>query len=360
MVNPATTRNRGFRRFGTLSAPQPPRISPTAPGVDGRLRIWHMLANAIDSAAAPPAGERGQGGPDMSDTRVTFASQGLTLAGSVRVPEGLKPGEKRPAFIVMHGFGSNMNSSNVLEPCKMFDKLGYVTLRFDMPGCGDSEGPRGHLICLEQVQAASDALSFLAKHPGVEGDRIGMIGSSFGAAIAVYVCGVDRRVAAAISSGGWGDGERKFRGQHPTPAAWNKFTAMLAEGKRHREKTGASLMVPRYDIVPIPEHLRRHLSQNSIEMFTAETAQSMFDFRADDVIGKAAGRPVLLLHSSVDSVTPTEQSIEMFKRAGQPCDLHLFAETDHFMFAETNTRVRSVIYDWLDQYFPVRARAAAA
>ena len=114
-----------------------------------------------------------------------------------------------------------------------------------------------------------------------------MIGSSFGAAIAVYVCGVDKRVAAAISSGGWGDGERKFRGQHPGEAAWKKFTDMLAEGKRHREKTGESLMVPRYDIVPIPEHLRGHLAQNSIQMFTAETAQSMFDFRADDVIGKA-------------------------------------------------------------------------
>ena len=182
----------------------------------------------------------------------------------------------------------------------------------------------------------------------------------FRSAIAVYVIGVDKRVAAAISSGGWGDGERKFRGQHPGDAAWKKFTDMLAEGKRHREKTGKSLMVPRYDIVPIPEHLRGHLSQNSIQMFTAETAQSMMDFRADDVIGNAKGRPVLLLHSSVDSVTPTEQSIEMFKRSSQPCDLHLFAETDHFMFAESNTRVRSVIYDWLDKYFPAQARAKAA
>jgi alpha-beta hydrolase superfamily lysophospholipase len=135
---------------------------------------------------------------------------------------------------------------------------------------------------------------------------------------------------------------------------------MLAEGKKHREQTGKSLMVPRYDIVPIPEHLRGHLASNSIQMFTAETAQSMYDFVADDVIGQAAGRPILLLHSSVDSVTPTEQSIEMFKRAAQPCDLHLFAETDHFMFSESNTRVRSVIYDWLDKYFPVQARAKAA
>jgi uncharacterized protein len=312
-----------------------------------------MLGTAMRAARAKSHTGRS---PSMNETSVTFMSKGLKLAGVVRVPAGVQPGEKRPAFIVMHGFGSNMNSSNVTEPCAMFEKLGYVTLRFDMPGCGISEGERGHLICLDQVQAASDGLTMLAQNPNVDGARIGVIGSSFGAAVAVYVAGVDKRVAAAISSGGWGDGERKFRGQHPGEAAWKKFTDMLAEGKRHREKTGTSLMVPRYDIVPIPEHLRGHLSQNSIQMFTAETAQSMFDFRADD----AAGRPILLLHSSVDSVTPTEQSIEMFKRSAQPCDLHLFAETDHFMFAESNTRVRSVIYDWLDKYFPVKAQAKAA
>jgi alpha-beta hydrolase superfamily lysophospholipase len=102
------------------------------------------------------------------------------------------------------------------------------------------------------------------------------------------------------------------------------------------------------------------LPPGSIEKFPAETAQSMVDFRADDVIGKIAPRPVLLLHASNDSVTPTEQSVEMFKRANQPCDLHLFAEVDHFMFSEANSRVRSVIYDWLNRYFPVRAQAQAA
>src|SRR6476619_2674024 len=132
----------------------------------------------------------------MSDTKISFQSMGRKLSGAVRVPDGVKPGEKRPAFIVMHGFGSNSNSSNVLEPCAMFEKLGYVTIRFDMPGCGESEGDRGHLICLDQVQAASDALTFLAQNPNVDPDRIGAIGSSFGAAVAVYVIGADKRVAA--------------------------------------------------------------------------------------------------------------------------------------------------------------------
>ena len=47
----------------------------------------------------------------MSDTKITFTSGGKKLAGAVRVPDGVKPGEKRPAFIVMHGFGSNSSSS---------------------------------------------------------------------------------------------------------------------------------------------------------------------------------------------------------------------------------------------------------
>ena len=291
----------------------------------------------------------------MPEERVTFRSDGLELAGHVGIPDGLKSGERRPAFMVLHGFGSNMKAGNVVQPAAMFRQLGYVTLRFDMRGCGESDGEKGRLICLDQVADTRNGLSFLSQHPHVDPQRIAVTGSSFGAAVAVYTGGVDERVAAVISVSGWGHGERKFRGQHPTPEAWEKFTAMLEEGRRHRERTGQSLMVPRYDIVPIPQHLRGHLNEQSVQMFPAETAQSMFDFRAEDVIGNIAPRPLLLLHSASDSVTPTEQSIEMFRHAGQPTELHLFAETDHFMFAEGNTRVHRVVGDWLAQYFPVYA-----
>jgi pimeloyl-ACP methyl ester carboxylesterase len=288
----------------------------------------------------------------MNEETVTFPSAGLRLSGVVRVPEGVKPGERRAAFLVLHGFGSNKNSPTMLGPAKVLNDLGYVTLRFDMRGCGDSEGERGRVICLEQVEDTRDALTFLAQHPAVDGGRIGLIGSSFGGAVSVYAGGVDERVAAVVSNGGWGDGERKFRGQHKSPADWARFTKMLEDGRAHRAKTGTSLMVPRYDIVPIPPHLRTNLAKDSIEMFPAETAQSMFDFRADDVVGKIAPRPLLLIHAANDSVTPTEQSVEMFRRAGQPAELHLFSDADHFMFAETSTRVWSVLRDWLGNYFP--------
>jgi hypothetical protein len=295
----------------------------------------------------------------MAEERVTFKFNGLTLAGALRVPEGVGAGEQRPGFMVLHGFGSNMNAGNVLRPCAILEALGYVTLRFDMPGCGASEGEKGRLICLEQVGAVSEALNLLTRHRQVDPARIGVMGSSFGAAVAVYSGGVEPRIAAVVSASGWGHGERKFRGQHPTPEAWAKFTAMLEEGKRHRERTGKSLMVPRYDIVPIPPEMRTHVAEGSIQMFPAETAQSMYDFRAEDVVAQIAPRPLLLLHSATDQVTPVEQSVGLFLNAGQPTELHLFADTDHFMFAESNTRVRRIVQDWLAEYFPVRAAAAA-
>src|ERR1700694_6058607 len=111
----------------------------------------------------------------MPEQRVTFKADGLTLAGVVRVPDGVNASERRAAFMVLHGFGSNMNAGNVLKPCAMLGELGYVTLRFDMPGCGDSEGEKGRLNCLEQVSAVSQALSMLAQHPKVERGRIALI-----------------------------------------------------------------------------------------------------------------------------------------------------------------------------------------
>jgi uncharacterized protein len=291
----------------------------------------------------------------MTEQAVTFASAGLKISGVVHVPRGLKPSERRAAFLVLHGFGSNKTSSNTMQPTKVLRDLGYVVLRFDMRGCGDSEGEFGRVICLEQVEDTRNALTFLAQHPAVDPHRIALIGSSFGGAVAIYTGGVDQRVAAVISNGGWGDGERKFRGQHKSPEAWARFTNMLKEGREHRARTNKSLMVPRYDIVPIPPHLRSNLANKSVEFFPAETAQSMFDFRADDVVGRIAPRPLLLLHAANDSVTPTEQSIELFKRAGQPTELHLISDADHFMFGEGNTRVWDLLRGWLTAYFPATA-----
>ena len=88
----------------------------------------------------------------MNEESVKIPSAGLNLSGVVRVPDGVGRGERRAAFLVLHGFGSNKESGNVLQPVKVLNDLGYVTLRFDMRGCGKSEGEFGRIVCLEQVE----------------------------------------------------------------------------------------------------------------------------------------------------------------------------------------------------------------
>lgn len=288
------------------------------------------------------------------EEKITFESAGgLKLAGTVSIPDDLKRGEKRPGFIVLHGFGSNSSAGNTIQPCQMLNKWGYVTLRFDMRGCGDSEGEFGRVICLEQVEDTQYALDYFLNRSEISGNRIGLMASSFGAAVAIYTAGIDERPAAVVSSVGWGNGERKFRAQHATSQDWKKFTDMLSAGAMHKRQTGKSLMVSRYDIVPIPKFLRTHLAQKSVMQFPVETAQSMFDFNAEEVVGNIAPRPLLLLHAARDSICPTEQSIELFKNAGEPTELHLISGVDHFLLAEGNARVKHIVKDWVDRYFSI-------
>ena len=222
-----------------------------------------------------------------------------------------------------------------------------------MRGCGESEGEPARILCLDQVEDTQNALTYMASRDDVEADRIGVMGHSFGAAVAVYAGGVDERIACVISSCGWGDGETKFQRQHNGPGEWERFTKMLADGKAHRKKTGKSLMASRWDIVPIPEHLRQYLAPDSIMEFPVETAQSMFDFRANEVVGNIAPRPLMLFHSANDSVTPTEQSIGLFENAGNSTELILLADIDHFPFSINNPRPREILKIWLNTYLPI-------
>jgi len=294
------------------------------------------------------------------EERVTFPSAGHQLVGVLHRPDDLRPGERRAAIIVLHGFGGTMEGAGGSNPAQFFCDMGYVALRFDFRGCGQSPGERGRIICLEEVEDARNALSFLATRPEVAPTQIALMGESFGAAVAVYGGGVDDRVAAVISSGGWGDGEKKFRRQHRGDEAWARFTKMIADGQRERARTGKTVMVPRFDVVPIPVKLRGLLPAGSLMEFPLETVESMMAFRANDVVGNIAPRPLLLLHSAKDSVTPTEQSVDLFNRAGQPTDLHLMADVDHFMFTHQSALVDALIRHWLDKHLPARAVARPA
>jgi alpha-beta hydrolase superfamily lysophospholipase len=284
--------------------------------------------------------------------KLSFMSDGLKLSAVMHVPDGRKPGQRLPAFVVLHGFVGSKDESHAEIQATMLEQMGYVTLRFDFRCCGESEGERGQVRCFDQVVDAKNALTYLTGREEVDAARIGVVGHSFGAAVAVYSAGVDDRFACVISSCGWGDGERKFRGQHPTPEAWAKFTGLLEQGRRQKNETGESMWISRFDAVPIPEALRNNLSPKAIMEIPVETAWSMYNFRADDVVADISPRPILFFHTANDGITPTEQSIRMFEKAGAPAELMLISGTSHFpLAAQDAPRTKALIKGWLDKFF---------
>ncbi len=50
------------------------------------------------------------------------------------------------------------------------------------------------------------------------------------------------------------------------------------------------------------------------------------------------------------------QSIELFRNARMPAELHLFSEIDHFIFSDDNRTVLNLVTDWLRKFFPARQR----
>lgn len=288
------------------------------------------------------------------DERITFDWDGIEIAGILDIPDASNG--PIPAFVILHGFGANKDSGSVPAMAKLLTNRGYASLRLDMPGVGDSGGVVGKLVCLEQVAVARRGIDYLESRAEIDSARIGVAGASFGAAVSIYTGGADERVAAVISSGGWGNGARKAKLQHPPPAAYDKFITMVEEGRK-KVAAGETMMVPRFDIVPIPEHLRGNLDITSLMEFHVETAIGIFDFRPEDMVGKISPRPLLLLHPTNDSVTPVSETMELFAKAGENTDVHLLADVDHFMFSEENVRVTHVIGDWLDKFFPLDAAA---
>jgi hypothetical protein len=79
--------------------------------------------------------------------------------------------------------------------------------------------------------------------------------------------------------------------------------------RRHRELSGTTKMIHRFDIFEMPKVLQVNLTSNgSLMQFTGETAIGFFMFRPEVFVARIGPRPILILHSSTDTVTNYEEA----------------------------------------------------
>ena len=76
---------------------------------------------------------------EPTNTAITLYSDGTRLAGNLWSPEDLKPKERRPAILMIHGWGGVKSHLNQAYAPR-FAAQGYIVLTFDYTGWGESEG----------------------------------------------------------------------------------------------------------------------------------------------------------------------------------------------------------------------------
>ncbi|HUZ51336.1 MAG TPA: alpha/beta fold hydrolase [Streptosporangiaceae bacterium] len=170
-------------------------------------------------------------------------SEGLRLAADILTPSRLEG--PAPAILLCHGWGGR--KQHLLELyAPHFAAAGYVVMVFDYRTWGESDGKpvpvagepmlteagertiRVRVIgeVVDPVDHVTDvraALAYLLAEPGVDPDRVGLFGTSYGGGHVLAVAGTDDRVRAVVAQiGGYG---------HPTSSEFRQRARQQAADK---------------------------------------------------------------------------------------------------------------------------------
>lgn len=274
------------------------------------------------------------------ETDVRFASDDVELAATFYSKDGQT--EKMPGIVLGHGFAG----ARYPKMSRHLAELGYGVLSIDFRGYGASGGARGLVQPRDQVNDFRNSVSYLAKRNDIDPDRIGIIGSSLGGSMAIMAAAEDPRIKVCVAGCPIGNGDSTLRKLYDSPEKFRKFLEYV------EEKRAARQMIPRFEIVHIPEPLRGNLPKGTPMEFFAETVDGFLALNPKEVITSIAPRPVFIIHAKDDHVVPYQDAQELAAIAGNNCTLELIEWGDHFIFGMDD--VIASIGGWLTEVFPAK------
>jgi fermentation-respiration switch protein FrsA (DUF1100 family) len=147
----------------------------------------------------------------VSRENIEFSAQGTTLRGWFYPAASA---DAAACVVVQHGF-SGTKEQYLDNYAECFQAAGLAVLVYDHPGFGASDPipgtPRLEIDPWQQVRCIQDAITYAQGRPDVDGERIGLWGSSYGGAHALVVAASDRRVKAVVSQVPPVSGSASFR-----------------------------------------------------------------------------------------------------------------------------------------------------
>jgi fermentation-respiration switch protein FrsA (DUF1100 family) len=253
----------------------------------------------------------------ISERSVEIGVGGVQLVGAFYFPN--QPGE-HPVIIVCHGMPAGPQSTSGAEPqsddgvtypdfATVCAERGVAALIFNFRGTGESGGNFHAMGWAEDLRAMVD---WAAVQPEARPDRIGVLGSSMGASVALHVAATDPRIAAIIS-----------------------FAAPASMGTSGNPED----MVRRMRATGI-------IRDSSFPPSIDEWYREFTDLNALAAIPAISPRRVVLIQGDVDDVVPPGDARLLFDRAGDPKDLVILPGVGH-RFRREPMAVETCL-DWIE------------
>lgn len=226
--------------------------------------------------------------PTGSFEQVTFPStDGLWLSGWFLPAPG-----SGSTVILCHGFQTGRRE--MLPVALALRERGHHVLLFDFRGHGESQGRWSSCGALE-TRDLEGAVRYLRSRPDLEGTRIGVLGFSMGAAVAILAAARVTEIEAVVADSAF--------------ATLEEAVAATLCGGYH---------LPRYPVVELALWLAQRITGTRVD-----------DVRPVDAIPHLAPRPILLIHGVEDKVVPLSEAYLLYEAAGEARELWTVPGADH-------------------------------
>ena len=282
------------------------------------------------------------------EREVFFEAKGTRIYGTLTLPEKVK---KPPACLFIGGSFPQTRDGNIdnsktdwfptplpernlfRDEAKILEQIGIATFRYDKRGCGKSEGDFNTTSLFELVDDARIALQWLRSLPEIDSKRIGVLGQSEGAVIALILAAEDPNIRFYIWQGGiYNNLEGIIKWQ--AEAFWQSERETI-----HNFKQNVPLIYWTYkQIYDIVASAKRgddffrigddNWSFNSYLPLWKEHFENL-----PSIFANRVKCPVLILHGELDHNTPPTEAEQMqqalIQAGNKNVTMHILAGLDH-------------------------------
>ena len=294
----------------------------------------------------------------MARRDVEFDAEGVTLRGWFYSAEGATG--PAATVVMAHGF-SAVKEMYLDKFAEVFAAAGLNALVFDNRNFGASDGePRQEIDPWEQVRDYRHAITYAQTLPEVDGNRIGVWGSSYSGGHVLVVGAIDRRVKAVVSQVPLASGHRNVRRLVRADLIAG-FQGAFEADRAARYAGGAPAMVPVVAedgncALPTPDSYewftqtgatrapswKNEVTLRSVEMFT--------EYEPGSYLPYISPTPLLMLVAEGDHLTVADLAISAYETAIEPKKLVILPGGHFDAYVKGFEHASGPARDWFVQH----------